>query len=185
MELAITKNKEDLEKLESVIQRNLQSVYEVGRALMEIRDNRLYEKVRGIATFETYCKTRWDFSRQRAYQLIESVEVKDNLSTPVDITEFQIRPLARLEPEQQREAWQQAVDTAPDGKVTAAHVRKVVNEMKQKEDGTKETQQQEATEARQFVTMAISQLERIRKDDPCREKELTRIFNWIIKNRKG
>ena len=55
----------------------------------------------------------------------------DDLSTPVDIqiTEYQIRPLSKLEPAQQREAWQKAVDTAPDGKVTAAHVSKVVKEI--------------------------------------------------------
>jgi len=38
------------------------------------------------------------------------------------IPEGQLRPLARLEPDQQREAWQKAVETAPEGKVTAAHV---------------------------------------------------------------
>jgi len=55
---------------------------------------------------------------------MESVTVKNNLSTPVDIqiTEYQIRPLSKLEPAQQREAWQKAVATAPEGKVTAAHV---------------------------------------------------------------
>jgi hypothetical protein len=41
------------------------------------------------------------------------------------------RPLAALpDPEQQREAWQQAVDTAPGGKVTARHVESVVNTMR-------------------------------------------------------
>ena len=51
------------------------------------------------------------------------------MSTTVDIPERQIRPLARLEPEQQRTAWQKAVETAPEGKVTAAHVSKVVKEI--------------------------------------------------------
>jgi len=46
----------------------------------EIRDKHLYEKVRGIATFETYCKERWDFSRQRAYQLIDSTKVIENVT---------------------------------------------------------------------------------------------------------
>ncbi len=123
MELTITKDRQDLETLEGVISRNLQSFYEVGRALMEIRDRELY-KVKnggGYETFEAYCKGAWDMSRPRAYQLIESVEIKNNLSTVVDntIPERQLRPLARLEPSQQREAWQKAVDTAPEGKVTA------------------------------------------------------------------
>jgi site-specific DNA-methyltransferase (adenine-specific) len=69
-------------------------------------------------------------SRPRAYQLIEAATVATNLSTMVDIptTERQARPLTVLDPEQQREAWQRAVETAPNGKVTAAHVQKVVNE---------------------------------------------------------
>jgi hypothetical protein len=34
------------------------------------------------------------------------------------------------------------------------------------------------TEAKQFVTMAICQLERIRNDDPYRTKELKRVIAW-------
>lgn len=45
------------------------------------------------------------------------------------IPEGQLRPLSKLEPQQQREAWTKAVETAPDGKMTAAHVSKVVKEM--------------------------------------------------------
>jgi CHASE3 domain sensor protein len=50
-----------------------------------------------------------------------------DVNTPAN--EYQIRPLVKLSPDQQREAWQQAVATAPDGKVTAAHVAKIVKEM--------------------------------------------------------
>jgi hypothetical protein len=45
------------------------------------------------------------------------------------IPEGQLRPLSKLEPDQQRQAWQKAIETAPEGKVTAAHVSKVVKEM--------------------------------------------------------
>ena len=133
MELAITKNTQRLKELENVITRNLQSFYEVGRALMEIRDNELY-KIKnggGYGTFEAYCQDTWNLSRPRAYQLIESAKVKNNLSTVVDIpkTESQTRPLSKLQPQQQKEAWQKAVDTAPEGKITASHVEKIVNEV--------------------------------------------------------
>jgi len=47
--------------------------------------------------------------------------------TVVPVSERQARPLARLEPDQQKQAWQKAVETAPEG--TAAHVQKVVREM--------------------------------------------------------
>jgi len=41
-----------------------------------------------------------------------------------EIPESQLRPLTKLrnKPDQQREAWQKVVETAPEGKVTAAHV---------------------------------------------------------------
>lgn len=132
MQPVITKNKLDLERLETVIKTNIGAFYDVGRALMEIRDKGLYRDVLGYETFEAYCKARWDFSRQRAYQFIDSATVKENVSTIVDIapvTESQTRPLARLEPDQQREAWAKAVETAPEGKITAAHVSKVVNQI--------------------------------------------------------
>lgn len=131
MELAITKNAQHLSELENIINRNLQSFYEVGRALMEIRDRGYYKDVLGYNTFEQYCKERWDFARRTAYQFIDSVKVIDNVrncaQTPIN--ESQTRPLARLEPEQQKEVWQKAVETAPEGKVTAAHVANVVKEI--------------------------------------------------------
>ena len=41
-------------------------------------------------------------------------------------TESQARPLISLPPDEQIAAWQEAVETAPNGKVTAAHVAEVV-----------------------------------------------------------
>ena len=132
MELAITKNTTELEQLEGVIQKNIGAFYEVGRALMEIRDKGLYRDVLGYDTFEAYCKHRWDFNRAHAYRLMDSVKVINNVSeseTKQPINLEQTRPLSKLEPAQQREAWQKAVETAPEGKVTAAHVSKVVKEI--------------------------------------------------------
>ena len=48
MELALANNKNDFERLENVIQKNLQSFYEVGKALMEIRDRGLARDVMGF-----------------------------------------------------------------------------------------------------------------------------------------
>lgn len=132
MELAIKKNSVELEQLENVIKKNIGAFYEVGRALMEIRDKGLYRDVLGFDTFEAYCKARWDFNRAHAYRLMDSVKVINNVSeseTKKPVNLEQTRPLAKLEPDQQREAWQKAVETAPEGKVTAAHVSKVVKEV--------------------------------------------------------
>ena len=46
------------------------------------------------------------------------------------VNEAQVRPLTKLkESKQQVEAWEMAVKTAPDGKITAKHVASVVAEM--------------------------------------------------------
>lgn len=118
-----------LAELETIIERGLATFIDVGNALLAIRDARLYRQTHG--TFEDYCRERWGMSRIRAHQLIEAAEVSTNLLTMVNtpVNERQIRPLAKLEPEQQREAWQRVIDTAPNGRVTAAHVQAVVDDM--------------------------------------------------------
>ncbi len=189
METAITRNTQDLERLEGIITRNLQSFYEVGHALMEIRDRGYYREVLGFETFEAYCKAKWDFSRRNAYYLMEAASVIENVNncSQIPVTESQARPLSKLEPAQQRAAWQQAVATAPDGKVTAAHVYKIVKGMTNTEpSATKEQPKPQPTipeHAVYLATIAISQLERISADDPTREEAFEMVVNWINKHR--
>ena len=165
----------NLVELEETIQKNLTAFYEVGFALMQIRDNRLYREIYG--TFEEYCKEKWDISRPRAYELMKAAEVKDNLSATADIPERHLRPLTRIkDPEQQREVYQKAVETAPDGKLTAKHVEETVSKMNKK--GYIYTETYPVSDAMAFVTMAITQLERIRPNDPKRKEALLRMIRW-------
>jgi N6-adenosine-specific RNA methylase IME4 len=122
-----------LQSYEAVIESGLQSFVEVGTALTQIRDSKLYRE--SHSSFSKYCEERWSLSKTRAYQLIESAEVGKQVSTIVDTSpanEAQARELSKLdEPDEQSEAWQEAVETAPkdkDGepKITAGHVREVV-----------------------------------------------------------
>lgn len=103
------------------------------------------------------------------------------------IPEGQLRPLARLEPSQQREAWQKAVETAPEGKVTAAHVSKIVKEITGEQPKPYILKQSQPTipeHAVYFAQIAISQLERISDDDPTRFKAIESVEKWIKKYRK-
>lgn len=109
-----------LAELEQTIERGLATFIEVGQALLEIRDSRLYRESHG--TFEDYCRERWGFSRQRGHQLIEAAEV----STVVDVAnEAQARELAPLKdnPDQMAEAWSEA---NRHGLPTGAKVREAV-----------------------------------------------------------
>jgi hypothetical protein len=122
----VENNRQRLDKLETIIRQSLQTFIDVGRALLEVRDRKLYE-LRNYATFETYCRHHLEISRQRGYQLMDAAEVVKNLSTavdtPVPTNEAQARELTDLKPEQQREVWNEALKTAPSGKLTAGHVR--------------------------------------------------------------
>jgi hypothetical protein len=130
--LPITSSERDrLADLEQAIRSGFRAFIEVGTALLEIRDNRLYRE--SHPTFEAYCLDVWGLKQSRAYQLLEAAKVAGNLavqsSTIVEVpaNEAQVRPLVQLKSDQQREVWQEAVQTAPKGKVTAKHVQKTVD----------------------------------------------------------
>lgn len=126
-------------RLELKVQR---AFYEAGTGLRDLRDKRLYRSTH--KTFEDYCFDRFGFARRRPYQLIEAVSVVDNLCTNssqngndenlctnctqiLPTNEGQVRPLTKLHPEEQRAAWQQAIDLA-DGKVPTGRIVKGVVE---------------------------------------------------------
>lgn len=119
-------------QLEATIERGLQTFVEVGLALMEIREAALY---RPAQTFEEYCRDRFGMERAHAYRLIDAAVVVENVSNWRQIkapaNEAQARPLTALEPDQQREAWERVLETAPNGKITAALVTQAAKEIRQ------------------------------------------------------
>lgn len=123
----------ELIRHEAVITRGMQTFLEVGSALLAIRDNRLYREQHG--TFEDYIKQRWpEIGRRRAYQLIGAAEVTANVnhgSLPAPENERQARPLTPLPADQQREAWERAVERSEGGQPTGRVVKAVVREMRQ------------------------------------------------------
>ena len=117
---------ERLDACEQVIERGLATFVDVGTALLEVRDSRLYRMT--YPTFEAYCEARWNMARNYANKLVTAAQVVNGLGTNVPIlpaNEAQARELSGLAPDEQRAVWAEAVATAPGGKVTAAHVRAV------------------------------------------------------------
>ncbi|MBE9053405.1 hypothetical protein IQ243_23870 [Nostocales cyanobacterium LEGE 11386] len=123
--------------------------YEAGKALMELRDRRLYRSTH--KTFEEYCRDRFGHSRQKSNYLIAAADVFDNLTTnccqnlsEADLTtnglqilptsEGQVRPLTKLEPQQQQFVWQAAVEEAggkvPSGRVVKDVVQRIMERTK-------------------------------------------------------
>jgi hypothetical protein len=107
LETAVEMDAAELARLETVIKRGCQTFVEVGAALLAIHARRGY-KVAGFATFETYLRDRWGWSRQRGYQLMQAATVvaefeREPISTQVVIpTERHARILASL-PRQERQ----------------------------------------------------------------------------------
>lgn len=125
-----------LDALEGVIERGKAAFVEVGEALLEIRDRRLYRESHG--TFEAYCGERWGFTRVHAHYLVTAAKVvsaieASPLSTTVNTVPSservarELAPVLREAPERVAETWQQAVDTYGP-KPTAAQVRSIVRD---------------------------------------------------------
>jgi hypothetical protein len=127
-----TAEERDLQRFESTIAANLAAFFQVGYALMEVNQRKLY---RGeFKTFEEYCRKRWEMHKAYAYRLISAAEVCKNLSPIGDIplpdNECQIRPLIGLKPVTATKAWKRAYDAAgASGRITGALVQKAVGEL--------------------------------------------------------
>lgn len=96
-----------LTMLEEIIDTERRCFYKVGKALREIRNERLYRELL-FDSFEQYVKKRWEMGKSHAYRLIEASRVIDNLSPIGDVlpeNEAQLRPLGKLEPADQRKLW--------------------------------------------------------------------------------
>lgn len=121
-----------LDECEAVIERGLATFVEVGDALAEVRDLRLYRSTH--ETFEAYCEQRWGLSRKRAYDLIGAAEVVGALSpigdTPMPANEGQARALRPVkdEPEKMAEAMKQAA-AVTNGKPTASAIAEAVQDL--------------------------------------------------------
>lgn len=136
---------------ERIIERGKQTFVAVGAALQKIRDQKLYREQ--YATFEDYCRERWGWSRQRAYQIISAAEVVKSLpaemSTMVD-TERAARAVASIPKGKRVEVVRAAAQT---GRVTAKTVEKAGAQM-----GKPCADLRDRTEARRVVPREIRPL---------------------------
>ena len=125
-----------LKELETVIDRNIKGFVEVGMALAEIKEKRLYRETHD--TFEAFVNDKWDICRRYAYRMIDGSHVVQNVAHGpqneniiLPLNERQARPLTDFDADIQRELWQKAVDRSIEngtGKVTGAIVSSIVAE---------------------------------------------------------
>ena len=78
-ELITLDERSRLYQLEETIRQGLNTFVDVGNALLEIRDKRLYRQE--YSTFEEYCREQWGMKQSRAYQFMDSAKVVGNLQS--------------------------------------------------------------------------------------------------------
>jgi protein gp37 len=103
----------------------------IGRALKRICDARLYREE--YPTFEDYCRSRWQISRQCAYEHIRAAEVagrleEEGIETPPGTRPAHLLPLRDLDAATTASAWERAQETAGE-RMTATHAKRAVREV--------------------------------------------------------
>ena len=118
-----------LAECEQIIERGLTTFVEVGQALMEIRDQRLYREQYG--TFEEYCRKRWGWSRIHVHRQIEAARVASLLpigNTPTNEAQArELVPLLRKDEAEVIEVWRELRDQYGE-EVTAVKVKEAVSQ---------------------------------------------------------
>jgi hypothetical protein len=129
---------------EQIIERGMATFIDVGRALLQIRDKRLYRGAH--ASFEAYCKERWDFDQSYGHRMANSAKVVEVLEhSPIGKShlptcEAQVRPLTALEPSEVPDVWREVVDRAGKERITAKLVDEVVKWWKSPSDDRREAE---------------------------------------------
>jgi len=170
-------------------QRN--AYYEIGLDLLAIREKRLYRIQRparlngrySFETFEEYCAGRWEWTGERARQLIIAAQLAAKITTMVGILparERHVRPLIeRLETDDERLAvWQQLVADAPE-RITAILVDDYITRYiaaRDKEFVTLE-EWQGMTKEEQAAALAFNGASQFNKQDGSEERS-TQSIEW-------
>lgn len=132
-ELVVTLNPGERKRLrdcEQTIRAGLGTFIEVGIALMEIRNSKLYRGTH--RTFEDYAQSVLSLTRPHAYRLMDSAQVVRDLSPIGDISllptnEAQARELVRIKTAAERvAAWRKVIGATGDEPLTAKRVRETL-----------------------------------------------------------
>ena len=96
-------------ELETIVQTGLAGFVEVGNALQEIRDARLYRDEHD--SFEAYCAKKWAFTASYGYRLIAVAEIANSVTdAPKNVT--QALRLGAVPAEKRETVWKDANETA-------------------------------------------------------------------------
>ena len=152
-----------LRQLELEIERNLTGFIKCGRALLEVRESRLYREK--YKTFSEYCRERFALARSTADQICRSTQVFETLlGSGLQISEttpeLTLRPISQLPGgDLQTQAWRLSGLVAPEGKSPSHTVTSKVARMIR--EATEGTNKREMPARELMFTRPISRLAKI------------------------
>lgn len=137
----------DFTRLDTVVSRGLASFVEVGRALQEIQQRKLYRAQ--YKTFESYVKQRHELSSRRAYQLIDAAGTVSQLEnvknfSQVPSTESHAKELSTVPEDDLPEVWSGIVERSETegvpitARLIREHTEAYRDEGPEEEDGEEE-----------------------------------------------
>lgn len=116
-----------LQECEIIIEQGLQTFIQVGRALLTIKEQKLYRATH--SNFNEYCKERWGFTQQHAGRLVIASKVADIIeSEPIGLhlpqSESQTRILAKSD--NPVETWKEAIERSGKEQPTASEIQNII-----------------------------------------------------------
>ncbi|MGA2256405.1 MAG: hypothetical protein ABSG53_17280 [Thermoguttaceae bacterium] len=160
-----------LREAEAVIKENVEAFYRVGLELIRIRDNALY-KFDGFATWESYCRDRWEWDRTYVHRIITSAEYREKLPTlptgQQTWSERSVRELCRLGDKKQA------------ARVAAKVIAKVGESVRQAGKNGVKPLRMTASTVRKFVDEDLG-VDRVAKAKATKAEDRgTKLESWLI-----
>jgi len=146
----------------------------------------LYErkgwKALGYDSWRTCVTSEFKAKQAYLYCQLAAAKVEKNVSTVVEktpigqIPERVLRPLSRIkDPEEQREIYRKAVETAPEGKITAKHVENTIKDI-----------HAEKTDDKGFVNNDSPNLSSVKTMwNACNKGDKIKFIRWVRKYFQG
>lgn len=169
---------QDFQACETVIARGWCTFVEVGLALAEIRDQRLYRI--DFLSFEAYCHAMWEYGRRYVDQMINAAQLfrdlRANCSHIQPDHESQLRPLIGLPIEQAQLAWECAAQLAAGRRITAGMVKAAVKGLQLRpNEPTARSIGPNRTDQRRQITAALGELLGLLRNKAAHESMIEKV----------
>lgn len=163
-------------------------------------------KALGYDSWTACVESEFEVGRRQIFYQLKAAQVEKNINDSLksqcnscteSLPERTLRPLTSLPPEDQAPAYQLAKETAPEGKVTARHVEKVVREIKGEPVKRYIAPRTYApgslmkdisgvnTDVAYFVDLAIRSIDKIKDTDPGCKEALAKIAVHLWNRQHG